>query len=49
MAESLDDTNAADVAVITQLREVLGDFFSEKLVADAAWSRGILSGTSDGP
>jgi transcription initiation factor TFIID subunit 6 len=47
MAVFLEETNEADVAVITQLREVLGDFFSDKLLGDAAWSRGILGGTSD--
>jgi transcription initiation factor TFIID subunit 6 len=49
MAESLDETNPADAAVVAQLRETLGDVFADKLVGDAAWSRGILSGTKDAP
>ncbi len=28
-----------------RLREVLGDFFAERLVSDASWARGVLAET----
>jgi len=42
MNDSLDSSNEADAAVLTQLNEVLGGFFAGKVSVDAAWSRGIL-------
>lgn len=42
MNDSLDLSKEADAAVFTQLNEVLGGFFAEKVSTDAAWSRGIL-------
>ncbi|KAG5643335.1 hypothetical protein DXG03_001054 [Asterophora parasitica] len=42
MVYSLDTSSPADVAVIAQLREVLGDLFAERVAADAAWAREIL-------
>jgi transcription initiation factor TFIID subunit 6 len=42
----LDSENESDAAVITQLREVLGDFFAEKLQGDSDWARGVLGGAS---
>lgn len=38
----LDGQNSADNAVLSQLHEVLGDFFAKKLEKDAAWARGVL-------
>ncbi|KAF8210394.1 TATA box binding protein associated factor-domain-containing protein [Mycena galopus ATCC 62051] len=43
MVDSLDASNPADVVVIDELRSVLGEFFAEKVVQDAAWARTILS------
>ena len=42
MNDSLDLSKEADAAVLTQLNEVLGEFFAQKVSTDAAWSRGIL-------
>ena len=42
MNDSLDLSNEADAAVLTQLNEVLGEFFAGKVSTDAAWARGIL-------
>ena len=42
MDDSLDLSNEADAAVLTQLNEVLGEFFAGKVSTDAAWARGIL-------
>ena len=42
MNDSLDLSKEADAAVLTQLNEVLGEFFAEKVSTDAAWARGIL-------
>jgi transcription initiation factor TFIID subunit 6 len=43
MPESLDATNEGDGKTIEHLREVLGDFFAEKLYGDKGWVLGILS------
>ena len=40
----LDRSNAADVVLLDQMRQVLGDFFTEKLVGDSVWARGVLGG-----
>ncbi|PCH39838.1 TAF-domain-containing protein [Wolfiporia cocos MD-104 SS10] len=42
----LDEADEQDAAVVRQLKEVLGDFFAEKLMADSAWARAILAGES---
>ncbi|KDQ62792.1 hypothetical protein JAAARDRAFT_30697 [Jaapia argillacea MUCL 33604] len=42
MPVSLDPDNDADEPVVTQLHEVLGDFFAERLVGDGVWARGVL-------
>ena len=42
MNDSLDLSKEADAAVLTQLNEVLGEFFAAKVAVDAAWARGIL-------
>jgi transcription initiation factor TFIID subunit 6 len=46
MNDSLDMSKEADVAVFSQLNELLGGFFAGKVSLDAAWARGIL-GISD--
>jgi hypothetical protein len=38
----LDIENESDAAVIRQMYEVLGDFFTEKLQGDSSWARGVL-------
>ncbi|OAX41681.1 TAF-domain-containing protein [Rhizopogon vinicolor AM-OR11-026] len=43
MPESLDATNEGDAKTIEQSREVLGDFFAEKLYGDKDWVLGVLS------
>ncbi|GBE83264.1 Transcription initiation factor TFIID subunit 6 [Sparassis crispa] len=43
MSTPLDASSETDVRAVTQLREVLGDFFANKLVDDSEWARGILS------
>ncbi|KAJ7446180.1 transcription initiation factor TFIID complex 60 kDa subunit [Mycena galericulata] len=42
MVDSLDPSNPGDVAVIEELKTVLGDFFAEKVAEDRAWARSIL-------
>ena len=42
MNDSLDVSKEEDAAVLTQLNEVLGEFFAGKVSTDAAWARGIL-------
>ena len=42
MNDSLDVSKEEDAAVLTQLNEVLGEFFAGKISTDAAWARGIL-------
>ncbi|KAK7040849.1 histone H4-like TAF Taf6, SAGA complex subunit [Paramarasmius palmivorus] len=42
MAESLDPSNPADREVAERLRELLGDFFAEKVFGDSNWARAIL-------
>ena len=39
----LDPDNPDDAQVAERLREVLGDFFAERLVGDASWARGVLA------
>ncbi|KAH7923346.1 TAF-domain-containing protein [Leucogyrophana mollusca] len=46
MPESLEPTDDADAATIDQLRNVLGDFFAEKLYGDKALALGILGSIS---
>jgi len=45
MTDGLDLSDPADVDVATRLRDVLGDFFADKLIAmgDAAWARAVLN------
>lgn len=38
----LDLENPDDARVAERLRDVLGDFFAERLVSDAVWARGVL-------
>ena len=42
MNDSLDVSKEEDAVVLTQLNEVLGEFFAGKVSTDAAWARGIL-------
>jgi transcription initiation factor TFIID subunit 6 len=42
MVDSLDASNPADAAVIGDLKDILGDFFAEKIAEDGAWARTIL-------
>jgi transcription initiation factor TFIID subunit 6 len=39
----LDPANPDDAQVAERLRDILGDFFAERLVGDAAWARGVLA------
>jgi transcription initiation factor TFIID subunit 6 len=39
----LDLGHADDAQIAERLREILGDFFAERLVGDAAWARGVLA------
>lgn len=39
----LDLEDSDDAQVVERLREILGDFFAERLVGDAAWARGVLA------
>jgi transcription initiation factor TFIID subunit 6 len=43
--QHLNYAEEGDAKVMTQMREVLGDFFTEKLLSDGAWARAILGGT----
>ncbi len=42
MADTLDMTQEEDIVLRSNLREVLGDFFADRISGDAAWSRGVL-------
>ncbi|KAJ3911805.1 transcription initiation factor TFIID complex 60 kDa subunit [Lentinula edodes] len=42
MTDSLNLNNEADLQVLTRLHEVLGEFFAQKVVGDAAWAKAIL-------
>jgi transcription initiation factor TFIID subunit 6 len=42
----LDGSNAADTIFVKDMREMLGDFFAEKLLGDRAWARGVLGWTT---
>ncbi|KAK0243806.1 transcription initiation factor TFIID complex 60 kDa subunit [Armillaria nabsnona] len=42
MADTLDMTQEEDIVLRSHLREVLGDFFADRISGDAAWSRGVL-------
>ncbi|ESK91391.1 transcription initiation factor tfiid complex 60 kda subunit [Moniliophthora roreri MCA 2997] len=42
MAESLDPSNPADREIAERLRELLGDYFAEKVFGDSNWARAIL-------
>lgn len=46
MPESLDRTGEEDVKSIAQLNDVLGKFFTERVVGrgDRAWAIGIIQG-----
>jgi transcription initiation factor TFIID subunit 6 len=39
----LDLGHPDDAQIADRLREILGDFFAERLVGDAAWARGVLA------
>ncbi|KAN0139431.1 TATA box binding protein associated factor (TAF) domain containing protein [Lactarius tabidus] len=39
----LDPGNPDDVQIAERLRELLGEFFAERLVTDASWARGVLA------
>ena len=43
----LDEQNAGDVALVTQIRQVIGDFFGEQLLADKDWAQGVLVGSEE--
>jgi transcription initiation factor TFIID subunit 6 len=45
--EALNEENEEDVALLQQTRQVVGDFFAEKLQGDRTWAKGVLSGTTD--
>ncbi|TFK71263.1 transcription initiation factor TFIID complex 60 kDa subunit [Pluteus cervinus] len=48
MADSLDMSNPVDAGVADKLKEVLGDYFAQKLSGDATWARAIAeAGGSD--
>ncbi|EMD40151.1 hypothetical protein CERSUDRAFT_112363 [Gelatoporia subvermispora B] len=40
----LNPANEEDARAVAQLRDQLGDFFAQRLMDDAAWARGVLSG-----
>lgn len=42
MSVALNMSDAADLHIIDQLRESLGDYFASKLLEDAAWARSVL-------
>lgn len=44
MPESFDRTREEDVRLIAQLNDMLGEFFTEKIVGrgDRAWATGIV-------
>ncbi|KAJ3740160.1 transcription initiation factor TFIID complex 60 kDa subunit [Lentinula detonsa] len=42
MSEALNLANDADLHISTRLRDVLGEFFAQKVEGDAAWARAIL-------
>lgn len=42
---SLDNESESDANVILHMREVLGDFFAEKLLHDGTWARAVLGVT----
>ena len=42
MPESLNATDEDDAKTMKRLREVLGDFFAEKLYGDKDWTLSIL-------
>ncbi|KAI0917176.1 hypothetical protein AcW1_007560 [Taiwanofungus camphoratus] len=44
---SLDSKNDQDANVIKQMQDVLGEFFTERLLSDAVWARGILAGEKE--
>ncbi|KZT09194.1 TAF-domain-containing protein [Laetiporus sulphureus 93-53] len=43
----LDEAQEGDASVMKQLKEVLGEFFAERLRSDAAWARGVLAGDQE--
>ncbi|KAG7087466.1 hypothetical protein E1B28_013432 [Marasmius oreades] len=42
MAETLDMEHSADKEVADRLRELIGDYFAEKVFDDASWARAIV-------
>ncbi|KAF8998570.1 TATA box binding protein associated factor-domain-containing protein [Cyathus striatus] len=42
MSDSLDSENEADAEVANRLRDVLGDFFANRVAVDATWAREVL-------
>ncbi|TFK34769.1 transcription initiation factor TFIID complex 60 kDa subunit [Crucibulum laeve] len=43
MSDSLDQSNEADANVYNHLRDVLGDYFAERVSTDAAWARELAN------
>jgi hypothetical protein len=39
----LDLNNEADASFVAQMHEIIGSFFSEQLMHDAAWARRIIN------
>ncbi|KAF8920164.1 transcription initiation factor TFIID complex 60 kDa subunit [Mucidula mucida] len=48
MPESLELSRESDIIFSQKLRDVLGDFFANKLSGDAGWARGVLGVQSNG-
>ncbi|KAJ7647214.1 TATA box binding protein associated factor-domain-containing protein [Roridomyces roridus] len=46
MVDSLDVTNTDDLAVLVELKVILGDFFADLVAEDAGWARTILGANS---
>lgn len=47
MPEGLNFSQESDIILSQKLRDVLGDFFGNKLAGDAAWARGVLGMNAD--
>jgi hypothetical protein len=43
----LNEQNADDVALVDQIKQVIGDFFGEQLMRDRDWAKGVLNGSRE--
>ena len=43
----LGEQNENDVALVNQIRQVVGEFFGERLMKDREWAKGILVGSEE--